>query len=317
MTFLSEHLLLILTITGAALSFLATLMGLRADRKPVMVLAVLTTVGFVVGITYQVESARRAIAGAQITAAAEAAKNQILGEIRTRVADTQVTVKDIAERLRTRSWAEVGTELVTIQATGPDRFEEVAAFSKGSPQEWARFAAWQEQVGRTGAATSLALTLGAGNHYDSRLLLAYLLTCPASRPLIQPVIDQPSAWSAFPGEAAYLECFSRQAPHLKALLVYRQPSTELVAFADAQAFTQQLLAYHRLGQHARVDQALNGGLEPLRQLFPMVQTGVFKARDPSELVGAMIERQLPVAVTTTAGKPYFARLEQMVRLATR
>ncbi|MCM2334313.1 MAG: hypothetical protein NDI82_10245 [Anaeromyxobacteraceae bacterium] len=238
MGFLSEHILLILTVAGAAASFLATLLGLVSEKRPVMILALLAGVGFVVGIAYQLEVARRNEAGAQIKAAAEAAQTKTLQAIDRRVTETQVTAEAIAHRLKARSWAEVGSELVTIQASGVGGFDETMAFAKGPPDEWRRFAGWLEQVSRTEVTASLSLTLRPGTRYDSGLLLAYLLTGPATRAALQ-------------------------------------------------------------------------------ALFPMLETSVFPARDPAQLVRSMIEQQLSVAVTTVGSKPYLARLERMVRLATR
>lgn len=317
MGFLSEHLLLVLTIVGAAASFLATLLGLVSEKRPVMILALLACVGFVVGIAYQLEVARRNEAGAQIKAAAEAAQAKTLQAIDRRVTETQVTVEAIADRLKARSWAEVGSELVTIQASGVGQFDETMVFAKGPPDEWRRFAGWLEQVSRREVTASLSLTLRPGTHYDSGLLLAYLLTSPATQEGLKDVIGQRSAWRTFPAEQAFVDCFSGKTPHLKAVLLYQGGSQVPAAYADARAFSQQLVTYHRLGRHAQVDAALNGDLRELQGLFPMLKTSVFPARDPAQLARSMIEQQLPVAVTTVGSKPYIARLERMVQLATK
>ncbi|MBI5896544.1 MAG: hypothetical protein HZB24_11270, partial [Desulfobacterales bacterium] len=75
--FIKTHLLLVLTVLGAVLSFLASFIGMVAKKKPVLILAVIAVLGFVVGITYQLsnyaqnlEKARRAAAEAQIKEAA-------------------------------------------------------------------------------------------------------------------------------------------------------------------------------------------------------------------------------------------------------
>lgn len=92
-----------------------------------------------------------------------------------------------------------------------------------------------------------------------------------------------------------------------------------MAFADAQAFAQRLIIYHRLGEHSRIDGMLNapgpGGLAALREAFPAIQTNVFRTTSPAELARFMIERQLPLAVTSSGNRTYLARLERMVQLA--
>lgn len=137
-SFLRQNLLLVLTVVGAAASFLATLVGLLSKKKPVLVLAALAVVGFAVGIAYQLhahdqaqKAAHRKAAEDQIYAAARLARDNIIKEINLKVTETQVTVSAIAERLSARSWAEVGTELVTIQTSGQG-FQEPVAFAMGS-----------------------------------------------------------------------------------------------------------------------------------------------------------------------------------------
>jgi len=326
--FIKANLLLVLTVVGAALSFLASFIGLVAQKKPVLILSVLAVLGFVVGITFQLsnfaqvqEKARRAEAEAQIKEAAQRARDGVIQEIKINVEATRVTVEAIAQRLQTASLQEVGIPLVSIKTGGSVDFEETMAFAKGSPEMWTQFADWLATVPQAKAAPCLFLVLNAGHHYDGGLLLAYLLTSQATRGDLLSVVRNYQAWHSFAAEPLFLKNFTPQTGHLGYVLFYDGPTQKLVAFAETEAFAQQLMVLHRLGQHPMIERVLNDRhADPaveLRRVFPSVQTAVFATERPDELVRAMIEQQLPLAVAAAGPRPYVARLARMIQLAAR
>ena len=324
--FIKTHLLLVLTVVGAALSFLASFIGLVAKQKPVMILSVLAVLGFVTGITYQLsnyaqgqEKARRAAAEAQIKEAAQRARDGVIQEIKINVEATKVTVEAIAQKLQSASLLDVGLPLVTIKSGGSVEFEETMAFAKGSPDMWQRYAQWLATVPEAKAAACLTVTLNAGHYYDAGLLLAYLLTSAATRDELLPIVDSHQAWHTFAAEPIFLKNFRPQTGRLRYVLFYSGPSQKLLAFADAEAFAQQLMTLHRLGRHAMLEGLFNAQhtdpVAALRPVFPSVQGAVFATDRCDELVRRMIEQQLPVAVAAAGPRPYVAKLTRMIQLA--
>ncbi len=326
--FVQANILLVLTVIGAVISFMASFIGLVAKKKPVLVLAVLGVLGFVVGITYQLsnyaqnqEKARRAAAEAQIKEAAQRARDGVLQEINENVGVTRVTVDAIARKLESASLQEVGLPLVSVKSVGSVEFEETMAFAKGSSEMWQRYAQWLATVPEAKAAACLTVTLNASpiHHYDAGLLLAYLLTSTATRDELLPIVDSHQAWHNFAAEPFFLKNFKPQTGHLRYVLFYEGPTQKLLAFAEAEAFAQQLMVLHRLGRHAMLEALFNSPhsdpVAALRSVFPSVQAAVFDTDRCDELVRRMIEQQLPLAVAAAGPRPYVAKLTRMIRLA--
>lgn len=324
--FVSDNVLMVLTILGAVVSFLASFIGLISKKKPILILSILAVLGFTVGISYQVynynqkqEDERRKAAKEQITEAAQRARDNVVNEINLTVQQTKITVDSIAQQLNKTTLQEVATELVSISSSGNTYFEETAAFAKGSPEMWHNYAGWLASLRGHMVAPSLSLTVNANYHYDSGLLLAYLLTSEATRGRLKDVVSQHSAWHNFPAEEIYLEAFAPNMAHLQWVLFYDVPRQLPVAYAEAQNFTQELMVYHRLKQHNKIDELLNAGrpntIAELRKSFPSIQTAVFATKSPAELVKLMIDQQLALSVTSADKKTYVAKLVRMIQLA--
>ena len=324
--FVSDNILLVLTIFGAVVSFLASFLGLISKKKPIMIIAILAVLCFTVGIAYQIydynqkqEDERRKTAKEQIVEAAQRARDNVVDEINLTVQQTKITVDSIAKQLNKTTLQEVATELVSIRTSGNINFEETAAFEKGSPEMWRTYAGWLTSLGRTMVAPSLSLTVNANHHYDSGLLLAYLLTGEATRDSLKDVVKQHSAWHNFPAEEIYLKAFASHTAHLHWVL-FSDVTTQLpVAYADAQIFTQELMVYHRLKQHDKINELLNARgpntIAELQRSFQSIQTAVFETKSPAELVKLMIDQQLAVSVTSADKKSYVAKLVRMIQLA--
>jgi flagellar basal body-associated protein FliL len=324
--FVSDNVLMILTILGAVLSFLASLIGLISKKKPILILGILAILGFTVGISYQVysynqkqEEERRKAAKEQIAEAAQRARDNVVNEINLTVKQTKITVESIAQQLNKATLNEVATELVTMRSSGNVTFEETAAFAKGSPDMWRNYARWLASLSRTTVAPSLSLTINTNHYYDSGLLLAYLLTSEATLSSLGPVVGRHDEWHSFPAEEIYLKTFSPQTAHLQYVLFYDVARQLPVAYAEAQEFTQELMVYHRLKQHAKIDALLNSrspnAISELKKSFFSIQTAVFASKTPAELVKLMIDQQLAISVTTADKKTYVAKLVRMIQLA--
>lgn len=324
--FIQENLLLILLVVGAILSFLGSFIALVADKKPVSVLAVLMVVGFIVGISQQLyshsqkkEAARSAAARAQIEAAAQQARDNVISEINLTVQKTGITVDAIADKLLDAKLSDLGTELVSIQSSGQANFEESMAFAKGAPSMWPDFFEWLQSLTSTSIAPSLSLRINMGHHYDGGLLLAYLLTGPDTGDDIFQIVQEYDRWHSFSAEEIFLQNFAKNSHHLQMVLIYSGDAPIPVAFAPAREFSQELMVYHRLGQHQQLDDLFNTTspqtLDNLLAAFPSLQTDVFATTQPAELVRKMIDNELRDAVSAEAGTTYLIRLEKMIQLA--
>ena len=324
--FIQENLLLVLLVVGAILSFLGSFIALVSDKKPVSILAVIMVVGFIVGIAQQLyshsqkrEAARRAEAKEQIDEAARQARDNIIKEINLTVRKTEVTVDAIAEKLLDANLGDLGMELVSIESIGPTSFVESEAFAKGAPSMWPDFFDWLKSLEAMPIAPSLSLRINKGYHYDGGLLLAYLLTGPATGDDIYPIVEDYDRWHDFPGEEIFLKTYAPNRHHLQMVLIYSGDSTIPVAFTPAREFSQQLMVYHRLGQHEMLDDLFNTNspetLDKLLAAFPSLQTDVFATTRPAELVTKMIDNELADAVSAEPGSTYLVKLEKMIQLA--
>lgn len=323
--FIQQNLLLILYIAGAIVGFLGSFIALVADKKPISVLAVLAVVGFIVGISHQLyshnqqkEKERAATATAQIEAAAQRARDNVIEQINFEVHKTGVTVDAIADKLLNANVEDFGTRVVTVQSSGSVDFQESEAFAKGAPYMWPQFADWLQSLTDSDIAPSLSFRIRAGHHYDAGLLLAYLLTGPETRQDLAPIVDS-FEWHDFAAPELFLRNFVQATQHLQMVLVYTGQSDIPVAFAPAREFAQELMIYHSLGQHGRVNDMLNatgdGAFDVLLAAFPSLNTNVFDTTQASELVRQMIDRELGVAISAETGKTYLVRLEKMIQLA--
>ncbi len=313
--FVSDNIYLVLTISGAIISFLASFIGIVSKKNPILVLSILAVLGFTVGIAYQFYEYNQK----QIYATAQQTRDNVINEINLTVHETKITVDSIAKQLNEATLQEVATELVNIRTSGTINFEETAAFAKGSPGMWRKYAGWLTSLDKTMVAPSLSLTVNANHFYDSGLLLAYLLTSEATNDSLKDVVREPWVWNEFPAEEIYLKAFTPHTTHLQWVLFYDATTQRPVAYAEAQIFTQELMVYHRLKQHNKINALLNNRgahtVPELQKSFPSIQTAVFKTKSPAKLVKLMIDQQLAISVTTADKKPYVVKLVRMIQLA--
>ncbi|MBN1905212.1 MAG: hypothetical protein JW927_08965 [Deltaproteobacteria bacterium] len=324
--FVIDNILIVLTLFGAIISFLASFIGIISKKKPITILALLAVMGFATGVSYQLydfnkkqEDKRLKAAKEQVVEAAQLARDNVINEINLNVQQTKVTVDSIAELLNKTAIQEVATELVTINTSGSIDFEETMAFAKGAPEMWPKYAEWLSSVDRSKAEPSLSLTVNANHYYDSGLLLAYLLTSKVTRDSLEDIINQHNEWHNFQAEENYLKSFTPHAMHLNWVLFYDKTIQKLAAFAEAKAFTQELMVYHRLKQHDKIDALLNNNgantITELQKSFPSIQKAVSETSNPAELVKLMIDQQLAISVTSADKKPFIVRLANMIQLA--
>lgn len=315
-SFVSDNILMVLTVLGAIISFVITFVGIVSKKPPISILAGLTVVGFTIGIAYQFYE----YSEQQIEAAAQRARANIIDEINQTVHETKIVVDSIADQLLGRSLQDVGTELVNIKFTDDNEHKKIAELSKGPPRLWHTYAEQLTAFDKNTVAPTLTLTINAGHRYNSGLLLAYLLTSAATSDRLKSVVEQPNRWDSFSAEEDYIRAFASGGVHIEWVLFYDATTQGPVAYADARAFTQELMVHHRLKEHDKVAGLLNtkgpDTIEKLRESFPSIQTSVFETDSPAELVKIMINEQLAVSLASTDEKTYVANLVHMVQLAT-
>ncbi len=324
--FVKENFLLMLTTFGAAVSFLATFIGLVSQKKRVTILATLAILGFIAGIAFQVfennlkqEDERRKADKENIRLATERVQKAVIDEIHRTVQQTKITVDSIAEQLNEKSIKEVATELVSLRSRNNVRFEETMEFQKGTPGMWDDYAAWLTSFDRKMVAPSLSLTVNAGRSYYTGLLLAYLLTGEATRGGLEHIVKGQRPWEDFPAEEFYIEAFRPDTAHIQWVLFHDGRTRRPVAYADAKTFTQELMVYHRLKKHRDINTLLRASgqdaIARLQAKFPSIETAVFMSKSPAELVKIMIDKELAVSVTTSGKKIYVVKLVQMIQFA--
>ena len=324
--FIQQHTLLILSIVGLVLGFLASISEFVARRKPVLFVVVIAVLSLVVAVAYQVydfnqqqEDARRQAVEEQLARTMQEARDDIIKQIDLNVSATKITVETIAQRLESAELGDVATRMVTVTTGGGGHFEEAMAFAKGSPDMWFIYADWLESLDDMQVAPSLSVTFNAHHQYNAGLLLAYLLTSEATRAVLEAIVSNGSTWQSFNAEQLYLANLAQPATQAQWVLFYDQSEQNLVGFADAHAFVRELMVYHRLGRQHEIEAVLNEPGElpivALKQKFASIQTAVFETDKPTNLVQAMINRQLAVSVAAAGPKPYVVHLERMIKLA--
>lgn len=324
--FIQQHTLLVLSIIGLVLGFLASISEFVAKRKPVLFAVVVAVLTLVVAVAYQVydfnqkqEEARQQAAEKQLEKTMQQTRDEIINKIDLNVSATKITVETIAQRLESTELSDVAIRMVTVMTSDAGDFDEITAFAKGSDQMWFIYADWLESLSGKEVAPSLSITFNAHHHYNAGLLLAYLLTSKTTRADLEAVVTDGNQWKTFNAEQFYLVNLNQDSAQVQWVLFYDQSAQNLVGFADAQAFIRELMAYHRLGKHEEIEAILNHPSEmpiaSLQQKFSSIQTAVFKTSTPSSLVQEMINRQFAVSVAAAGPRPYVVHLERMIQLA--
>lgn len=324
--FVSNNILLVLTIVGLIISFLTSFTGLVFKQKPVFVLAALAIMGFVTAIAYQIydynlkqEVQRKAEMEKHAEKVAREARKNIIDEINLTVKQTKVTVDAIAEQLGDIPLQEAAHELTSIRPADTVQFEETMTYAKGSPRMWDKYADWLLSIDSDKAAPSLSLLINSEHKYHSGLLLAYILTGASNRNEISRVVRSFNKWETFPAEKNFFKVFFSKQARIQWILFFDGTTQKPVAYAPAKEFARELMLYHNTKQHRRINKLLNNSgpdtIEKLQKTFLSIKTDVFDKKTPSELVRIMIERQLSVSVTSEQDKIYVAELVQMIQLA--
>lgn len=339
--FVNETFFMLLTLFAAAMTFGVSLLRIVAKNKSVRFLVVGASLAFVALTIVQLatffdaqEKAREAQAEKHIKDAARKALEKIIKETNLTAKRTEVTatetlstttktlliVDTLEKRLGRMSIEEVTTGLVSVQSSGISHFEDAYVFAKGNVEVWEKYAGWLDQISGTDAAPSLSLTLNRSYEYSPGVLLIYLLTSDATRARLENVLHQ-GTWDSFDAESVYLENIPFVGSRLRWVLFYDKEPSNLVAFAEADEFTRELMTYRRANRNDQVRNVLNDEHEApttlLQKQFPSVRTNIFRTDDPAKVVRGMIEEKIAVSVASFHKKAYVAHLQRMIEIAAR
>ena len=258
----------------------------------------------------------------------------LLVTIKDDVSEMRVTVNGISARLENASLSSLGHELVEIEkAVG---HHALAAFQKGSPDEWQRFAQWLTDDPTTKAAIPcLSMYVNSGHYYRIPLLLAYILTDAATSEDIEPIIQSgPQRWEAFP----HAGDFFKDHGHLLTkpvesgdqrigyILFYNGPDN-LIGYADAMAFARELLVYQAiekgtgpLAPTEMIFQRTPRGKDPADEIgnaFSSFRQNIIRSTETKTIVTQLIKSEQAEAIAVKDDQLFVIRLEKMIKLATK
>lgn len=326
LTFLKANPLLVIGISGAVLTLIASIYGVVVRSKTVSIVATFMVLSCLVVVAKELVAHNQAQQKELLQEnrreqqkLLDATRQQLIEDIQTNVVQTRGTVEDIAARLEALPLEKLATPLVTVRDSEgrADMAEEVLAFGKGSSRIWGVYADWLQQVSeRDDVRACLSLTLNRGGRYVTGMLLAYLYTDTSTRDALRPLMSG-GGWGSFPDQA-FTQNYGLTPGAVKCLLVYDGEPGNLLAYADAASFASELLAYQKQGLGRRVEQALNrqpADMRELRSLFPSLQENILKGGPSESLVKSMIDQQLPEVAVVEQDRSYLLQLERLIKLA--
>jgi hypothetical protein len=317
MAFVSSNIVLILGILGAAITLVASLTKTVQQKPSIRVAVVLLVLGFITLVAQQLIKAELDAQGAEQRALAEQNREAILAAISSNVQHTASVVDDISQRLATASLDDVGVPLIAVDnaARGGEPF---LAYGKGPASAWeeyTRFLAESRDRGKT----FLTFDVNASNHYVVGLTLAYLLAAPETAAELRPVV----ARGADGPWLRTMPLVDRSLLEWKGVdyVLFRDGrSRQVLAYASARDFANELVQHERLGNTQRVEAALNAPqadvVRTLTELFPSMRSSVItNTADVGAVVKTMIDRQWSQSLVHGAAGQFIVALESVVRLA--
>lgn len=313
-------------ITGAVISYVASISLSIAQRHKVKLFLVFLVVGFLVisahqWIKHEVDKDEKRLKRFQ---------ERLLQQIQTDVFDTRVTVEGISAQLINISIGSIGTELIQIDQSAERGVLD--AFRKGSPAYWDRYAEWliSGEDSRTGM-PCLSIYVNAGN-YKVGLLLAYLMTDRATRDSIKDILHKPGRqWEKFPRVENFFKENGRflvENPQTKRggliryVLFFDGSQDKVVGYADAISFARELLIYQELGMSNEIEDILSHTTgsatvsKVLANKFSSIRTNTTRESDVRKIVKNMIEKKKPEVAVFTERTSFLVKIEKVIQIAT-
>jgi hypothetical protein len=243
----------------------------------------------------------------------ENAREMIIGEIRKKVSKTLTLVEQLSGKLEGQSPERIGVELIQSREAN-----EVLEHAKGPPFEWFHYVDWLNRSRSEGKkVTCLTVTISANRHYDVGLLLAYLLANPDTKAYIGDNVIRAERWHSFP-DSEFISRFKTIKPDLNYVLFYHGDSGNLIGFADARLFAEELMLYARNGQQEFIARILNrsyaGSIEDMEKYFHSFQAHVAEGKDAYVVAKEMLNKKINEMAVMYNGKHYLVSLANIVRI---
>ncbi|HEX7235319.1 MAG TPA: hypothetical protein VF405_00070 [Gammaproteobacteria bacterium] len=318
MAFVSSNIVLILGILGAAITLVASLTKTVQQKPSIRVAVVLLVLGFVTLVAQQLMKAELDAQGAEQRALAEQNREAILAAISSNVQHTASVVDDISQRLATASLDDVGVPLIAVDnaARGGEPF---LSYGKGPASAWEEYTRFLAASRNSRGKTFLTFDVNASNHYVVGLTLAYLLAAPETAAELRPVV----ARGADGPWLKTMPLVDRSLLDWKGVdyVLFRDGrSRQVLAYASARDFANELVQHERLGNTPRVEAALNAPqadvVKALAELFPSMRSSVItNTADVGAVVKTMIDRQWSQSLVHGPAGQFIVALESVVRLA--
>ena len=324
MEFIQDNLLLVLGIAGTLLTLIGSIVGALAKlQKTSLLLMVAVAICAVVTaqqvISYNESQQKEALREnrRQQQELLQQSRDILITKIKENVLQTRITVEGIAAKLEASPLTKVGTALVMVD-DDPSREDagRVLAFGKGSASMWRVYADWlAEATQQPDNLPCLSITINAGHHYVTGMLLAYLYTGNETRAVINDVIKH-GRWERFP-DTTFIRRFGLTTPGVRCLLVYDRDREHLAGFADASQFAKGLIAYQQHGLSRAAEDSLNKptDINQLAERFPSISRSVLTATETKVLVKQMITEQIAEAAVLKGRRPYLLQLGKIIKLA--
>lgn len=301
----------LLGIAGAAVSLSASITDKLSGRKKTRMLLMLAVLGFLVFTVQQL-----------LQSNLDATREKLIDQIRTTVTETREIVGNLAARLKDLPLDALGSRLFTIEDDPQAaRAMRIEAMAKGSVSTWETYASWLSRTKQeAGVAPSLSLTVNGSHYYLPGLVQAFLLTDSDSgiRSAIRAVISgRPKDWEAFPNEN-FVHDFGLAPRSVKYVLFFDGSSTNLIGYAEAGRFVEELYAKQRLGLTEHVKSLLNDPVDAdrLAKEFLSFEKAVVVAQtDIAEIIQTMLKQDASEVVVTEQRGRYLVKLLKLVRVA--
>jgi len=282
----------------------------RSKQRSRVVLALLLTGSIVLVVQAVLSEQSR-----QEKSILDAAKSELLKAINRDVEHVRSVVDEMNTRLANVALSDVGTELITVKAESETaRGMEILTYGKGNAAQWMLYADWLSNISANpDKAACLTLDFTVEHHYLVSMLLAYLLTSQGAAENIREAIDTGDVYNNFPSEA-FLKQYGIRPKELNCVLFYQ--NNKVIAYADADRFATELLAYQRAGQSSDVEKMLNDGTpnQPadLKAYFSSVQTNILGTRN--KIVSTMLQQRVSQVTVQDNNRLYQVDLAQLVKL---
>ena len=191
MGFISNNVVLILGIAGAAIALVASLSKIVQEKQSRRIVAGLAILGFITLVAQQLIKAGLDAQGAEQRRLAEQNRDTILSAISGNVERTASVVDDISERLATASLGDVGVPLIAVDAEAREG-EESLCFGKGPASAWEQYTRWVGANRDARSKTFLTFDVNASHDYVVGLTLAYLFAAPETEAALRPIVARVS-----------------------------------------------------------------------------------------------------------------------------